>query len=183
MVGLILPEPGSPAPPPPRLRPARRKTDLRPARPIEPLTVPVVAEPPRVAVAAEVRAATRAPAALPSPEAVASAEPVKAQPSETAPAPPAVEAPRFDAAYLQNPPPVYPPLARRLREEGKVLLRVLVNADGGAERVELRDSSGSTRLDGAALDTVKRWRFAPARQGERPVAAWVIVPISFSLEG
>jgi protein TonB len=30
---------------------------------------------------------------------------------------------------------------------------------------------------------VRRWKFVPARQGERPVAAWVLVPILFRLEG
>jgi protein TonB len=91
--------------------------------------------------------------------------------------------PRLDAAYLQNPPPVYPPLARRMGEQGRVFLRVRVAADGLAQQVELKTSSGSPRLDHAALDTVKRWRFVPARQGDQAVAAWVVVPISFSLEG
>ena len=96
---------------------------------------------------------------------------------------PAVVPPRFDAAYLQNPPPAYPALARRLGEQGRVFLRVLVTADGRAERVELKAGSGAERLDHAALDAVKRWRFVPARQGEQAVPAWVVVPISFSLEG
>ena len=90
--------------------------------------------------------------------------------------------PRFNADYLQNPAPQYPPLARRMREQGKVILRVLVDADGLPERVELRTSSGSVRLDQSAQDTVKRWKFVPARQGERNVAAWVLVPITFTLE-
>jgi protein TonB len=38
--------------------------------------------------------------------------------------------PRFDAAYLNNPKPSYPPLARRLGEEGRVTLRVHVTPDG-----------------------------------------------------
>ena len=63
-----------------------------------------------------------------------------------------------------------------------MLLRVLVNAAGGADTVEVRTSSGSPRLDHAALDTVKRWRFVPARQGDAAVAAWVLVPINFTLE-
>jgi protein TonB len=70
-----------------------------------------------------------------------------------------------------------------MNEQGRVVLRVLVTADGAPETVELRTSSGSARLDGAALETVKRWKFVPARQGERPVTAWVLVPISFALEG
>lgn len=99
------------------------------------------------------------------------------------PGPLPVIPPSFFAAYLENPPPAYPAISRRLGEQGKVLLRVLVSADGRAERVELKGSSGSTRLDRAALDAVRQWRFVPARQGEKTLAAWVLVPISFQLEG
>lgn len=114
--------------------------------------------------------------------------PIEAAPPPPAPiavaAPPApVVPPRFNADYLQNPAPPYPPLARRMGEQGKVLMRVLVNAQGLADKVELRTSSGFARLDQTALETVKQWRFIPARQGDSPVAAWVLVPISFSLEG
>ena len=91
--------------------------------------------------------------------------------------------PNFTAAYLDNPAPVYPPLSRRAGEQGRVLLRVHVSAQGGALEVDIAKSSGSPRLDSAAVDAVRRWRFVPARQGEKPVAAWVLVPISFSLEG
>ena len=62
-------------------------------------------------------------------------------------------------------------------------MRVLVNAGGGADQVEIRTSSGHELLDQAALNAVRRWRFVPARQGELAVAAWVLVPIIFTLEG
>ena len=78
---------------------------------------------------------------------------------------------------------MYPALARRMGEQGKVILRVLVNSAGIAGQVELRTSSGSARLDGAALETVRRWRFLPARQGDDNIDAWVLVPVSFSLQG
>ncbi len=103
------------------------------------------------------------------------------QPAPVAAAP--VIPPNFNADYLDNPPPVYPALSRRMGEQGKVMLRVLVNAKGTADKVELRSSSGSGRLDDAALDSVKRWRFVPAKQGDQPVAAWVLIPITFSLKG
>jgi protein TonB len=64
-----------------------------------------------------------------------------------------------------------------------VQLRVYVNAIGVPERVELSASSGSPALDRAAQDAVARWRFVPAKRGEQPVAAWVIVPIVFKMEG
>jgi protein TonB len=90
--------------------------------------------------------------------------------------------PSFDADYLHNPTPRYPAAAQRLRESGKVLLSVSVTASGMPERVEIASSSGSPRLDQAALDTVRRWRFLPARQGDQAVAATVTVPLVFRLD-
>jgi len=74
-------------------------------------------------------------------------------------------------------------LSRRLREEGQVMLRVRVSPDGQPNRIELRTSSGSDRLDRAAEEAVSRWRFVPARQGDTAVEAWVLVPIVFKLKG
>lgn len=90
--------------------------------------------------------------------------------------------PQFDAAYLRNPEPDYPALSRRLREEGRVVLRVLVTEEGAPQQVELRQTSGHPRLDQAALEAVRRWRFAPARRGADRLAAWVLVPLAFSLD-
>ena len=108
-----------------------------------------------------------------------------ASPPDTKPAPPAAEPvsqPRFDADYLNNPAPPYPPLSRRMGEEGKVALRVSVNPQGAADSVEVKTSSGSTRLDEAAVNTVKRWKFIPAKRGESAIQSWVLVPIIFKLE-
>ncbi|KAB2921060.1 MAG: energy transducer TonB, partial [Dechloromonas sp.] len=110
------------------------------------------------------------------------AQPVEAPPAPPAPAAPAVSQARFDADYLRNPPPPYPPLSRRMGEEGKVILRVSVNPQGTADAVEVRTSSGSTRLDESALKTVRNWRFIPAKRGEVAVQSWVLVPIIFKLE-
>jgi periplasmic protein TonB len=59
---------------------------------------------------------------------------------------------RFDADYLRNPAPAYPALARRLGEEGKLVLRVFVTPEGHPGQIELKTSSGSPRLDQAAQD-------------------------------
>jgi protein TonB len=90
---------------------------------------------------------------------------------------------RFDAAYLNNPPPTYPPLARRLHEQGTVRLRVRVAPDGTPGSVEVATSSGSRRLDTSAEQAVSRWQFVPATQGGSNIPAWVIVPVVFKLEG
>lgn len=119
-------------------------------------------------------------AAAPAPEAPVPVVP----PSPPAPAPAPVELtpPAFNADYLQNPAPAYPAQSRRLGEQGRVILRVLVGSAGSAQEVQVRTSSGYPRLDEAARETVKQWKFHPARRGAEAVAAWVLVPIHFSLD-
>ena len=106
-------------------------------------------------------------------------------PVATTPAPPAparVELPSSDADYLQNPKPAYPANSRRLGEQGKVIVRVLIGADGVAQKSEIRKSSGFERLDQAALATVQRWRYVPGKRGGIPEAMWFSIPINFVLE-
>ena len=91
--------------------------------------------------------------------------------------------PDFNVSYFSNPEPDYPSLSRRLREQGLVKLRVHVTVDGRAGEVTLHKSSGFERLDRAALDAVRRWRFRPAQQAGKPVAGWVLVPVRFELHG
>lgn len=108
---------------------------------------------------------------------------IDAPPAPSAPpAPPApITPPDFSAAQLNNPGPTYPYASRRNREEGTALLKVLVTPEGRAGKIEIRESSGFERLDKAAIDTVRKWRFVPAQQAGQPVAAWVLVPIGFTL--
>lgn len=149
-----------------------------------PAAVPAPRRPPPTTVPIPVPA-TPAPAEAPASENASSPAPaVAAAAAAPAAVPPAatLQPPRFDAAYLNNPKPPYPPLARRLGEEGQATLRVLVTPEGRPERIELAESAGSPRLDEAALEAVRHWRFAPARQGDIAVAAWVRVPIAFRLE-
>jgi len=79
------------------------------------------------------------------------------------------------------PKPRYPESARRDGKEGRVLLRVLVNEEGRSASVEVNRSSGIEALDQAAVEAIKRWRFSPARLGDRPVESWVRIPIEFRL--
>jgi periplasmic protein TonB len=94
-----------------------------------------------------------------------------------------ISPPIYDADYLHNPAPTYPSLSRRGGEQGKVWLRVLVDTEGSAKQIEIATTSGFQRLDTAAVEAVSRWRFVSARQAERAVLAWVLVPINFSLHG
>jgi protein TonB len=112
-----------------------------------------------------------------------------APPQEEKPVPPPpVEAeatvipPNFNAGYLGNPEARYPTISWRLGEQGKVLLRVLVNSKGFPDKVEIDKSSGFARLDNAALQAVEHWKFVPARQGIQAIVATVIVPVSFVIK-
>lgn len=154
--------------------------DVTPPRPPQPARAPS----PPVAVApptAPQPAAEPVPDLRPAEPVAPPAAPVAPAPPQPAPAPPPVVQPRFDAAYLDNPRPPYPSVSRRLGEEGEVRLRVQVDPAGLAQQVQIQQGSGYSRLDQAALETVRQWRFVPARQGDQPVAAWVIVPIQFTL--
>lgn len=88
---------------------------------------------------------------------------------------------RHDVAALNNPKPRYPFAARRQGIEGSVVLLVLVRADGSCGDVMVKQSSGYSVLDTAALETVRKWRFIPARRGARAVETRVHVPVTFRL--
>ena len=155
------------------IKPAPEVTPPQP-KPVKPRPAPP--QPP-VQLAAPEASPAPSPAAVPPAPAPAPAPPVAAPP-----APVQATQPRFDADYLDNPKPPYPSLSRRMGEQGRVVLRVHVGADGAAGEVLLHASSGSQRLDESALATVRRWKFVPARRGAEAVAAWVLVPIAFTLK-
>lgn len=101
----------------------------------------------------------------------------------SAPTPPSkIDLPSSDAAYLNNPKPPYPALSRRLGEQGKVVIRVLIGADGKAQQAQVHSSSGFDRLDQAGLQTVLKWQFEPGKRGGMPEAMWFNVPLIFKMD-
>ncbi|HEY0682522.1 MAG TPA: energy transducer TonB [Steroidobacter sp.] len=77
--------------------------------------------------------------------------------------------------------PAYPPAARRAGEEGTVRLKVLVDEKGRPRDVTVANSSGFARLDQAAIEAVRKWRFVAATDGANPISAWTQVAITFRL--
>ncbi len=86
-----------------------------------------------------------------------------------------------EVEYVRPPRPAYPPAARKRRQEGMVVLRVLVDAIGRPAAVEIEESSGFPLLDSAARDAVKQTQFRPHLENgvARPVL--VLIPIEFGL--
>jgi len=158
------------APPSPKPAPQPPKPRVQPA---PPLPQPVISPEP-APLLAEAAPADAAPAAI-------EASTVAATPAAP-PAPARVELPSSAAAYLNNPKPAYPALSKRLGEQGKVVVRVLIGIDGRAQQAEIRNSSGYDRLDQAALATVRQWRYVPGTRNGVPEAMWFNVPINFILE-
>ena len=157
---------------------APRSVPVRTPQPTRPLIQPT-ANPKSASPTLETTSSTASTSTAPLAPLETRATPANAP---TTPSEPAVSPPRFDADYLRNPAPNYPPLSRRAGEQGTVVLRVLVSPLGLAENVDIKSSSGSTRLDEAALKTVRQWKFVPARKGEIPIQSTVLVPIIFKLE-
>jgi len=78
--------------------------------------------------------------------------------------------------------PTYPPASRRASEEGTVRLKVLVDESGRPKDVQIAQTSGFSRLDEAAKQAVRRWKFVAAKNtGGQAVSVWTQVSITFRL--
>ncbi len=167
--------PAAPSPARPQARVAATHTMPAANRSEPPLAM---AAPPSPPASAAAQAATApSPAGVQS-SALAAASTRPATASSAA----AVVLPSSDADYLHNPPPTYPRMSRRMGEQGTVVLRVFINAEGRAEQADVRNSSGHSRLDEAALETVKRWRYVPGQRAGQAEGMWFNVPVRFLLD-
>lgn len=178
-VTLIAPEPAPPVVAPPTPKKPERVVEKRVEKPIEkPVEKPVHHHPVPLAD----KGPKPAPAAPTPPPAAATPEPAA---SPTPPSPPAQPAtpPTISTGveYVQPPQPEYPPMSRRMHEEGKTVLRVLIDDHGRAKRIEISKSSGSPRLDEAARQAMSRAVFKPHTENGKAVEAYVIAPITFDL--
>ena len=178
------------APPTPELQPAPPQPPVPPSKAVKPSVQPKAtpqapARPQAQPLAiADPTPSPNAPTGSVDPSPPAPPAPMATGPVAPAapPAPPAVQLPSSSADYLQNPKPPYPPLSKRLGEQGKVIVRVLIAADGQPQKAELKQSSGFDRLDQAALATVMKWRYVPGKRGGVAEDMWFNVPINFVLE-
>lgn len=187
--GVIIPAPPAEAvqipsarkSPPPEKTPERPKPVPKPKPKPTPLPKPKQKQPPL-------------PKAPPSEKAISQKELAEEQP----PPPPApksarvaeednkalgapITPPRHDANPLNNPAPAYPTISRRLKEEGVVLLELLILPNGTVGEVKLKKSCGFERLDKTAIRAVKRWRYLPAKRGDEAIPYWYLQPLEFSL--
>ena len=169
----LPPVPPPSAPPPPVAREV--------PEPLAPIQTPVVAPPPIVRTVAAPPPVLAAPQPTPSPPA-----PV-AKAAAPSPAPPApvdagpVKAGDLSSKMIAFDPPKYPIESRKKKEQGIVLLSVLLDTSGRVEDLSVAKSSGHKRLDKAALHAVRRWRWSPTIRNGTPVMVRGSVQIPFVL--
>lgn len=181
---LAQPAPPTPKPIPPRAQAPPQATPI-PKPPAKPVSAP----------AAEAELLTEGPAAeVPSepvpeelaPQAAASVEPVPES------GPPAAALPREgDLVPLEEvdvapqastkAAPEYPRAARELRQEGTVVLRVLVSETGAVEQVEVDSGTSFRQLREEALRAVRGWRYEPALEQGVRVRVWITEQVTFKL--
>lgn len=160
------PPPAAQAPPPPPSRP-------------EVVAPPPIVQTPVPPVQTVQTTPDPAPKPTPAPVIVA----VPGPPAPVAPpAPPSlVQGGDLGAQMVAGKPPRYPVESRRKHEQGTVVLSLIVGLDGAVESIDVAQSSGSSRLDNAARDAVKGWRWRPILRSGQPVRVKGVVEIPFIL--
>lgn len=189
----ILVEFVTPASPPPAPRatpqpktPTKTVTTKQPTPPVPAPTPTVTPQPAPTPLAIAPSANTPAPSAA-TPAATATTQ-SNATGSSNAPAappappaPPKVELPSSDADYLNNAKPAYPAISKRLGEQGRVVVRVFIDADGQPSQASVKQSSGFDRLDQASVETALKWRYAPGKRAGVAQGMWFDVPLNWQL--
>jgi protein TonB len=172
---LEPPKPAEPPPPPPPPPQPKREITKTPPPPR-----PQAIREPKPTPAPNAPTGSIEPPPPPAPV-VAPAPPEPPAPPPAPPAPPAVQLPSSNADYLQNPKPVYPAMSKRLGEQGKTLVHVVIGVDGLPKRASIRTSSGYERLDEAARTAVMSWRYVPGKRNGVVEQMEFDVPISWIL--
>jgi protein TonB len=171
MVSFVAPPP----PPKPATPAAPKVVSVATVRP-----PPRVVVPPTPIVQVQVQnTITASPPAAP----VASEAPAAPVVVAAPPAPPSTGPKTISSGveYIQAPQPVYPTMSKRMGEQGKVVLLILVNEKGMPDQVKVQSSSGSSRLDEAGRQAAMRAVFKPHVEDGHPVSVYVIVPLTFQL--
>ncbi|MBO9601102.1 MAG: energy transducer TonB [Novosphingobium sp.] len=166
------------------------KLEDQPKKPEEPakpeqasLVTPQIAPPQPIAeIPAPPIVLSEAPVARPAVEHPEIALSPPAPPAAPKAGPP-LEASDLSGNLISAKPPSYPAECRRNREQGTVVLAVVVAPDGTVQEISVSRSSGFDRLDKAALNAVRKWRWTPFKRDGNPVSVRGLVPIPFVLRG
>jgi len=103
--------------------------------------------------------------------------------------PPPPEGPRVKFIPYDDPPrpltpirPKYPEVAQEAGIEGTVIVQVFIDRKGRVKETIILKGIPNTGLDEAAIAAIRKTRFKPAIQRERPVGVWISIPVNFRLK-
>lgn len=86
------------------------------------------------------------------------------------------------AKYKKQTAIIYPQRALKRGQQGKVVLKVHISKSGLPVKMEIKQSSGFSVLDKAAIKTVQTWEFEPQKKGDYVIKSWVLVPVIFEIK-
>jgi serine/threonine-protein kinase len=84
------------------------------------------------------------------------------------------------AKLVNQPKPVYPPLARQARIQGTVRFNAIIGRDGAIQ--DLQFVSGHPRLARSALEAVRQWKYRPTLLKGEPVEVVTQIEVNFTLQ-
>ncbi|WP_292922603.1 energy transducer TonB [Novosphingobium sp. SCN 63-17] len=164
------------APPPPPSPQAKQPPQTQPVPTTQPL--PQIVIPQAVATPAAIDPVPQ-PVIQPGPP----TPPAPAAPPAPPAAPSTVQGGDLGTRMVSGAPPRYPVESRRHKEQGTVVLALILGLDGAVEQISVSGSSGFRRLDDAALSAVRKWRWEPTLRGGQAVKVRGLVEIPFVLQG
>lgn len=160
----------------PRSEPAEAKSKAPPAASPTPTPTQIPVAAAQTSVATESVQASQEPS-----EAIHSAPALETAPSRGSQGTAQITKPSSREFAQFNPKPPYPALAKRLRIQGTVVVRVWVKPDGWVGHGRVAVSSGEPMLDDSALSTVLTWRFTPGTVDGVAQGMWLTQPVRFLL--
>ena len=84
------------------------------------------------------------------------------------------------AKHISGRAPGYPPMARKLKQQGRVTIEFVVTEEGVPNELVVIESAGAI-LDKAVLDSLRKWRYEPAKSNNEPVRVKIRVRQHFKL--
>ena len=84
------------------------------------------------------------------------------------------------AKHISGRAPGYPPMARKLKQQGRVTIEFVVTEEGVPNELVVIESAGAI-LDKAVLDSLRKWRYEPAKRNNEPVRVKIRVRQHFKL--
>jgi protein TonB len=78
--------------------------------------------------------------------------------------------------------PIYPEIAQEAGIEGVVVVQAFIDERGRVKETLILKGVPNTGLDEAAMEAIRRTKFHPAEQRERPVGVWISIPVNFRLK-